>query len=133
MIRKSDDLTTTMDKAVLLAELQKRLKVLLAKKPEADAKAKRDLEKFTKHMAKVFMSAGRRLLSGELKLAESRTRVRVIFDEVFEELGEPPEGTRALDYDIATYQAAVIQVEHARGKWVKVTTNQMTRWLGAEK
>jgi hypothetical protein len=120
-----------MDKAVLLAELQKRLKVLLAKKPKADAKAKRELERFTKHVAKVLMSAGRRLLSGKLKLAESRNRI--IPDEVYEELGEFPDGTRALDYDIATYQAAIIQVEHARMKWVKVTTNQMTRWLGAEK
>lgn len=124
------NLETTMDRGVLLNELRVKLAVLRAKLMADQAPHVKEMRAHVAHVAKVLAQAAREVASGKLK-PEHGTWCKAQ-SVIQERVGPVPEGTHDLENEIRGYEAAIWQVEHSRGEKMRVTTDQVQRWLGGE-
>lgn len=123
-------LETTMDRHVLLSALRGKLAELRRKLKESEAPHAREMAKHVAHVARVLERAAYEVATGKLK-PEHGTWCKV--ERVIRErVGPVPEGTYDLEKEIRGYEAAIWQVEHSRGEKMRVTTDQVERWLGGK-
>jgi hypothetical protein len=124
------NLETTMDREVLLAALRAKLAGLRKKLKESEAPHAREMKKHVAHTARVLARAAKEIANGKLK-PEHGTWCKVQ-DVVRDRVGHVPEGTYELEKEIRGYEAAIWQVEHSRGEKMRVTTDQVQRWLNGD-
>lgn len=124
------NLETTMDRGTLLAALRAKLAGLRKKLKESEAPHAREMKKHIAHVTRVLAQASKEIASGKLK-PEHGTWCKAQ-STIQERVGPVPEGTYELEKEIRGYEAAIWQVEHSRCEKMRVTTDQVQRWLGGE-
>jgi hypothetical protein len=123
-------LETTMDRHVLLSALRGKLAELRKKLKESEAPHAREMAKHVAHTARVLAQAAEQIASGKLK-PEHGTWCKAQH-VIAERVGPVPEGTYEIEKEIRGYEAVIWQVEHSRGEKMRVTTDQVQRWLSGE-
>jgi hypothetical protein len=124
------NLETTMDRDVLLKAMRDKLAGLRKKLKESEAPHTREMKKHIAHVARVLAQASKEIASGKLN-PEHGTWCNAQH-VIQERVGHVPEGTYDLEKEIRGYEAAIWQVEHSRGAKMRVTTDQVQRWLNGE-
>jgi hypothetical protein len=124
------NLETTMDRHVLLAALRAKLAELRKKLKDGQGPHAKEMAKHVAHTARVLAQAAEQIATGKLK-PEHGTWCKAQH-VIQERVGHVPEGTYDLEKEIRGYEAAIWQVEHSRGAKMRVTTDQVQRWLNGE-
>ena len=123
-----NDFDTTMEKADLIALLEKELSKREAELKKKEGPFEKAMAAHVKHVAVVLQKASQDVLSGKLKMENGRwCNVR---QHIEDRVGSVPEGVEAIVTAIYRYKAAIQQIKYMRGgPTMRVTTSQVQTWL----